>query len=154
MRPCLARLALLTGFAMFAPATAVADDAGPANAVEDEPAVERMLLQMKLERGGKTLEHPGHMTETGSELILVLTQGKREHEIAVYLEKTKGGYKAEVKYKDGGKIVLEEVTVLKNKKWGQVSKGKTKISLRIDTSAKRPDELELPDGENPLDGLK
>lgn len=157
MRPCLAglgALALLVGSTAFTPATANAEDPASPTAVDDEPAVQKMLLQMKIERGGKTLEHPGHMTETGSEIILVLTQGKREHEVSVYLEKAGSGYKAEVKYKDGGKTVLEEVTVLKNKTWAKVSKGKTKISLRVDTDVKRPDQVDLPDGDDPLDGLK
>jgi hypothetical protein len=152
MRCRVARLALTAGLALCVPSVAGAH--APDTPADDEPAVQRMLIQLKLEHGGKTLTHPGHMTETGSEIILVLTQGKHKHEVSVYLEKKGKGFKAEVKYSTGGKVVLEEVTTLKDKTWGSVHKGKTKISLRVDTSAKRPDELDLPDGDNPLDGLK
>jgi hypothetical protein len=151
----LVRLALLTGLVMAVPSAA---DAHTSDAsvptTNDEPAVQRVLLKMKIKRGKKTLVHPGHMTETGSEIILVLTEGKREHEVSVYLEKDGKGFKAEVKYKDGGKMVLEQTTTLQDKKWGELSKGSAKVQLRVDSSAKRPDEVDLPDGDDPLDGLK
>lgn len=127
-----------------------AADVGP---VVDEQAPQKMLLQLKIQRGGKTLKHPGHMTESGSEIILVLTEGKVEHEVSVYIERADKGYKAEVKYDQGGKTVLEDTTKLKDKGWVTMSKGKTKVSLRIDTSAKRPDEIDMPGGKDPLDGL-
>lgn len=151
MRSSIVRVALAGALALSL--TPVARAQVPA-AAEDEPAVMPMLLKLKIDRQGKTLEHPGHMTETGSEITLVLTQGKRKHEVTVYLEKAGKGFKAEVKYKDGDKLVLEDVTTLENKKWGSVAKGKTKVSLQVDTTVKRPGNIDMPDGDSPLDGLK
>lgn len=144
---------MLLSSLVLSPLHAVAVE-GAAQTRANATATQRMLLKIRIKKGGKTLEHPGAMTETGTEMVLELTEGERKHEVMVFVDQKKGpGYKAEVKYSANGKTVLEENAVLKDKKWTRVSKGKVTVEVHIDTSKKRPDSLELPDGKDPLDGL-
>lgn len=143
-------LSISPALAQAAPSTSQATN----DTAADEKATQRMLLKVRIKRGGKTIEHPGEMTETGSEMILVLEEGDRKHEVSVFVDHAKGGYKGEVKYTANGNTVLEEKTKLGNKKWTRISKGKVTVEVFIDTSAKRPDEVEMPGGKDPLDGLK
>ncbi len=144
---------------LASPTSALATDAGvePASHAtgEDEAPGQTVLLQLKLQRNGKTLKHPGHMAETGEESILVLKVGDRTHEVAVLLEKSGEAFTAEVAYTDNGKKVLEGKKKAAAKAWiaFKSNDGKTVVSIRVDPDAKRPDEVEVPDGNNPLDGV-
>lgn len=125
-----------------------------AAATRVEAVADPVLLQTKLVRKGRTLQHPGHMATPGEAVILTFTEGDTEHAVEVLLEQAKGGYTAEVVYRVGGKEILSGSTKAKKKKWAKVSGKGVSIAIRVDPEAKRPGELELPDGEDPLDGAK
>lgn len=139
-----------------------APNSAHASSTEAEPtsdtAVDTVLLQMKIHLGDRELVHPGHMAEVGLEHILELTETKggetRTHQVVVALEAVEdGGFRAKVVYKDNGRAVVEGTTQLPDRKWAKVQKGSKAVSLRVDSSAKHPDEIEIGGGNNPLDGI-
>lgn len=127
----------------------------PGAPVDDEVG-DKVLLKTKIKRSGKKeIRHPGQMTETGSEMIFVLKQGDHTHEIGILLEGGGAKYSADVIYKYDGKKVLEGKKTVGKKKWVSIKSGdgKTVVSVFVDPEAGRPDEVELPGGDNPLDGV-
>ena len=141
-------LALLAG-------PAVAPTSNPGTPVDDE-AGDKVLLKTKIKRSGKKeIRHPGQMTETGTEMIFVLKQGEHTHEIGVLLEGGGKRFSADVIYRYDGRKVLQGKKDITKKKWVGIKSGdgKTIVSVFVDPDAGRPDQVDLPDGENPLDGL-
>lgn len=118
-------------------------------------AGEKVFVKLKIETGGKTLKHPGHKMETGEELVLVLDQGKKKHEAVVYVESTDSGYSVEVTYSTGGKQRLKATKSTKGEAWVtfQSDDKKSKVSVKVNPGNKREDNVDVGDGDNPLDGL-
>ncbi len=118
-------------------------------------AAEKVFIQLKIEVGGKTLEHPGHKMETGEELVLVLNEGKKKHEAVVYVESADDGYSVEVTYKSGGKQKLKGTKSAKRKAWVSFESEdkKAKVSVKVNPGHKRVDDVKIPDGDDPLDGV-
>ncbi len=134
--------------------TRAASDADDAMPVAAE--AEKVFVQLKIKNGSKELKHPGHKMETGEELVLVLTEGKKKHEVMVYVESADGGgYKVEVVYKAAGKERVKAESSVKGKTWVEFKSddGKSLVSLRVNPGNKRAEGLDMPDGDNPLDGL-
>ncbi len=148
-------LAFAAAALLAAPAAAHAPPL-PVSAADDaETTGEQVFVQVKISTGGKTIEHPGHKMETGEELVLVLTEGKKKHEVTVYVEGADGGFKVEVAYTAGGKERLKTEKSVPGKAWTDFKSadGKSVVSLRVNPGKRRAQELEIPDGDNPLDGL-
>ena len=118
-------------------------------------AAEKVFVKLKIESGGKTLEHPGHKMETGEELVLVLGEGKKKHEAVVYVESTDDGYSVELTYSTGGKQRLKSTKAAKGEAWVtfQSDDKKSKVSVKVNPGNKREDTIDVGDGDNPLDGL-
>lgn len=146
----LAIAALLTAPAASAstPDQRLDSDAQPA------AVAERVFVQLKIETGGKTLKHPGHKMETGEELVLVLTQGKTKHETVIYVESADDGFSVEVTYSAGGKQKLKATKAAKDG-WVtfQSDDKKSKVSVKVSAGNKRAKDLDMPDGDDPLDGV-
>ncbi len=145
-----ARLALL-GSLTLAPAPR--DVEAEAAAAQQEDALG--LLSLKLKRGDKTLKHPGHIMVPDEQVVLVLKQGDTKHEITVFVEKVDGGYKFEVAATTNGALFLEGEVTGKAKQWVKVKSdsGNSWVELHIDPDKKRRDGVDMPGGNNPLDGL-
>ena len=129
----------------------VASDDTPA---PEDDVVRKAVLKLTLKRSGKTLEHPGYVVELDEWVTIVMTQGKRTHEVDfVYAQGEGEGYDVEVVYRDNGKKVLEDKQVATLGEWLELKSGKTSLELFIDPDAKRVDNVELGEGDNPLDGM-
>lgn len=145
--------------AAFLSALPTPTQAAPVASADDAQAVvaaeERVFVQLKIKNGAKELKHPGHKMETGEELVLVLTEGKKKHEVMVYVESADSGYKVEVVYKAGGKERVKAESAIKGKTWVEFKSddGKSLVSLRVNPGNKRADGVDMPDGNDPLDGL-
>jgi hypothetical protein len=154
-------LALFGSLSLAAPGM---DDDAALGLVEapDEPIAARQmeddalgLLSLKVKRGDKTLKHPGHIMVAGEQVVLSLKQGDHVHEVTVFVEKTEGGFKYEVVYAVNNSIVLEGQATGKAKQWVKVKSdsGNSWVELSLDPEKKRKDGVDMPGGNNPLDGL-
>ena len=124
-----------------------ADDAAP------DDFVAEALLKLELVRGKTKIEHPGYMVVPGEAVTIVMTKGGHTHEVDFLFNPGDGGFDVEVEYRDNGRKVLSEKTTAEKQKWFVVKSGKAKLSLHIDPDAKRPDEVELGGGDEPLDSM-
>jgi hypothetical protein len=149
------RFAPLSALVVLAAAVTPAPPArASATAVSEDSATDTVLLKVKLTRGGKTLAHPGYMATIGEETVLAFPPaGDTPQEISVILRKAKGGFAGTVAYRLGNKTVVEGKVVAKGKKWATVKKGSVSVGILVDPESTRPDELDLPDGDAPLDGV-
>jgi hypothetical protein len=148
----LAFAALLT-----APAASASSPVEMPEAPAAQPAAdaEKIFVQLKIVNGKKTLKHPGHKMETGEELVLVLTEGKKKHEAVVYVESTDDGYSIEVTYSAGGKQRLKGTQSAKADGWVTFKSedGKSSVMVKLKAGGKRGDGIDVGGGNNPLDGL-
>lgn len=117
---------------------------------------DKVLVQLKLQHAGKTHEHPGYMAVLGEETILELTAGEHSYEVSIELQKNDGKWSLAVTFVSDGKEVLSgKKDGAKPKSWLEFGKGKASaVSIRFDPSAKRTDEVDLPGGNAPLDGVE
>lgn len=145
-------MALLS--ALLLPTSAFASASTTRAAADEETAAAPVLLQLELERNGRVLRHPGHMATPGEIVILTFSSGDTEHEVELLLEKAKDGFDVKIIYRVGDKSILEGSVKAKAKRWAKVKQKNISVGVRIDPNAKRPDGLELPDGDDPLDGAK
>jgi hypothetical protein len=145
-------LALLGSFALGTSASAEIDDGAEVRAQAEDALG---LLSVKIKRGDKTLKHPGHIMIRDEQVVLSLKQGDRVHEVTVFVEPTDAGFKFEVAYTDNGALVLSGELTAKPKQWVKIKNdnGKTWVQLQLDPEKKRKDGVDIPDGNNPLDGL-
>lgn len=145
-------LALLGSLAFGAPASADVETGAEVRAQAEDSLG---LLSLKVKRGDKTLKHPGHIMIKDEQVVLSLKQGDRVHEVTVFVEPTQGGFKFEVAYTDNGALVLSGETTAKPKQWVKIKSdsGKAWVELQLDPEKKRKDGVDIPDGNNPLDGL-
>jgi hypothetical protein len=143
-------LALLGSLVLAQPVAAEAADGVAATQMDAMG-----LLSLKVKRSDKVMKHPGHILQSGEETTLVLKQGDRVHEVTVYVERVEGGFKFEVAYTDNGSLIISGEKVGKAKEWVKLTSGNGKswVQLQLDPSKKRPDGVDMPDGNDPLDGL-
>jgi hypothetical protein len=124
---------------------------------DDEEVATPVMVDLKLELEGRTIEHPGHVAYTGEETVLEMREGDRAHLVAITLDKADGGkLRAKVKYKLGGRQLVAGESTVKPKTWFTV-KGKNPkpaVTIRLDLEIKRKDGVDLPPGQDPLDGAK
>jgi hypothetical protein len=124
---------------------------------DDDDVGTPVMVDLKLELEGRTIEHPGHVAVTGEQTVLEMREGDRKHEIAITLDKADGGkLRTVVTYKLGGKQLVAGESTVKPKQWFKI-KGKNPkpaVALRLDLEIKRKDGVELPPGQSPLDGVK
>lgn len=128
-----------------------------ASAPTDDEVDTPVMVDLKLELEGRTIEHPGHVATTGEETVLELREGDRAHEVSITLDKADDGkLRARVKYKIGGRQLVAGESTVKPKTWFRI-KGKNPrpaVALRLDLEIKRKDGVELPPGQDPLEGAK
>jgi len=142
-----------------APADDVSDDAvedAPEDEGPDAPPedyVSEALLKLELVRGKTKIEHPGYMVVPGEAVTIVMTKGGHTHEVDFLFNPGDAGFDVEVEYRDNGKKLISEKTTAEKQKWFVLKSGKAKLSLHIDPDAKRPDEVELGEGDDPLDSM-
>jgi hypothetical protein len=147
------RVALLS--VLLLPAPLLASTAEPAAPASDEEAdASPVLLQIELERDGRAIRHPGHMATPGEAVILTFTIGEVDHDVEVLIEKGKDAFDVEIAYRVGDKSVLQGKVKAKGKRWAKVKQKKVAVGVRIDPDAKRPDQLDVPDTDDPLAGAK
>jgi hypothetical protein len=151
-------LALFASLHLVAPAAAAAEQGFRAQAEEgeeDENADKLGMLNLKLKRGEKTLKHPGTIIKRDEEAVLTFKDGKRVHEVTVFVVSTDEGFKFEVAYTDNGALVLSGETNAKAKQWVKLKSdsGNSWIELQLDPQKKKRDGIDIPDGNNPLDGI-
>jgi hypothetical protein len=123
---------------------------------EQQPVGDKVLVQLKLTHDGKTHEHPGYMAHVDEELVLSLTE-EHAYEVSILLTKSEGKWTSTVAFRSDGKEVLSgKKQGAKPKGWHNFksASGKSTVAIRFDPDAKRTDEVELPGGKAPLDGLK
>jgi hypothetical protein len=154
MTHAVSRVALLS--ALLLPASVLASDSTATEpaAAQDETAAAPVLLQIELERDGRAIRHPGHMATPGEEIILTFTIGEVDHDVEVLVNKGKGGFDVKVVYRVGDKSILEGTVKAKGKRWAKVTQKKISVGVRIDPDAKRPGQLDVPDTDDPLGGVK
>jgi hypothetical protein len=122
-------------------------------AAEDETESSPVFVQVELERDGRAIRHPGHLATTGETTILTFTIGDVDHDVEVLVEKDKEAFDVKITYRVGSKSVLEGKVKAKSKRWAKVKQKKVSVGVRIDPEAKRGDQLDIPDSNDPLDGL-
>jgi hypothetical protein len=149
----ISRIALLSVLLVPAPLLAAAPTQGTA-AAEDDAASDPVLLQVELDRNGRAIRHPGHMATPGEAIILTFTIGDVDHDVEVLIEKGKEGFDVRITYSVGEKSILEGKVKAKSKRWAKVKQKKVSVGVRIDPDAKRPDQLDVPDTDDPLGGAK
>jgi len=122
---------------------------------EDAVSSREALLKLKLERKGKTLEHPGYMVQLGEEVTILMNQGSHTHEIDFVYETGESGYDVQVTYRDNGRKVLQKSTTVGKQQWVELKSGdgKTVLSVNIDPDAGRVEEVEMVGGDDPLGGV-
>ena len=120
--------------------------------VAEEPVSETALARVKIRSGKSELAHPGHLVELDVENTLVLTDGAK-HAVTLLVSRKGKGFSVQVSYKKNGRPVLSGTTTVAKKKWGNVKKGGTTVSVQIDPDAKRPDDIDKPEDDDPLGGL-
>lgn len=132
------------------------DDPGDTAAEGDADGSRRALLKLKLQRRGKTVEHPGYMVERGEEVTISITQGGRTHEIDFLYDVAEDGYDVQVIYRDNGRKVLQKNTTADKQQWLELKSGdgKTRVSVFLDPDAGRADEMELVGDDDPLGGVQ
>lgn len=139
--------------ALVAPAAPAA--ASTPSAIEQAEAEEKLFIQIQIKNGKKTLKHPGSKMETGEEVTLVLNEGKTKHEVMVFVGAAESGYDVEVVYTAGGKKRVEAKESVKGKGRTKFKSadGKSVVTLTIKGGKERAEGVDLPDGDDPLDGL-
>jgi hypothetical protein len=138
-------------------AAAAAFGSAFASTGDDEEVGTPVMVDLKLELEGRTLEHPGHVAVTGEQTVLEMREGDRKHEVAITLDKADGGkLRTQVVYKLGGKQLVSGQSTVKPKQWFKIKGDKPKpaVAIRLDLEIKRKDGVELPPGQSPLDGVK
>jgi hypothetical protein len=136
-------------------ATGDAEAEGP-DAPEETAVSRKALLKLKLERNGKTIEHPGHMVELGEGVIIVMSKGGHEHEIDFLYDTAESGFALKVTVRDNGREVLRKDATAEKQQWIELESGdgKTVLSLFLDPDAGRADEVEVVGGDDPLGGVE
>lgn len=134
---------------------AVTDESADEPAGDDAPDdfVREALLKLELVQGKTKIEHPGYMVVPGEAVTIVMTKDGHTHEVDFLFNPGEAGFDVEVEYRDNGKKLLSEKTTAEKQKWFVVKSGSAKLSLHIDPDAKRPDEVELGEGDDPLDSM-
>mgnify|MGYP007011858373 CR=1 FL=1 len=151
-RAVVSRVALIS--ALLLPVSTFASSSVGSTDASDEAVSEPVLLQVELERDGRTIRHPGHMATPGETAVLTFSIGDVDHDVEVLLVKAADGFDAKIVYRVGEKSVLQGSVKAKGKRWAKVKQKKVAIGVRVDPDAKRVDELAMPDSDDPLDGAK
>jgi hypothetical protein len=149
-------LALFASLHLVAPAQAAAEQGFRAQAEEGEEESEKLgLLSLKVKRGDKTLKHPGTVIKRDEEAVFTLKDGERVHEVTVFVAPEGESFKIEVAYSDNQALVLSGEITAKAKQWVKIKSdsGNSWVELQLDPQKKKRDGIEIPDGNNPLDGI-
>ena len=100
-----------------------------------------------------TITYPAQELPWGSEATLVAKEGEHEHKLVARVERKKDEARVVLRYVKDGTEVLDKVT-LKMPLGTDATHPAGDSKIRVKVSEKKPREkIEIPDGNDPLDGV-
>lgn len=155
-RPDMRHLALVL-VTLLAPAL-VALHPAPVSAEQAE--FDSAYVKVTLSKDGQSFVHPGFRIVKDEEGLFVIACSGKNHEVSVTLrEASESRVSYLVRYEVDGRTLLSQEVEAEVGKPFEISKGETKLLLDVDprgqkdTSRKDEDQIDQPDGDDPLGGM-
>ena len=132
----------------------------PATVSAEQAEFDSAYVKVTLSKDGQSFAHPGFRIVKDEEGLFVIECSGKNHEVSVTLrDASESKVSYVVRYDVDGRTLLSQEVEAEVGKPFEISKGETKLVLDVDprgqedTSRKDEDQIDQPDGDDPLGGM-